>query len=189
MPDVDLTTLHDRIVTRLSSDMVATTVAAYPELPRKIDIPAVLIDLDDVDVADFGDGDRLGLLASFTAYCITDPSQANAEMIVRNLAVTVALRIFQEDDFGADVSRGAEIIRIGPDNLQPELEGYRVWSVAFEVGIEVGEDAYLADPADGVHVTTITIGDLNTVDISHVMADGNEPTAEDEISLPETPKG
>lgn len=188
MPDPDLTSLHTAIIDRLSADFSATTVAAYPDLKRKITLPAVLVDLDEFDIADFGE-DALGLNVRFTVYCVADPAVANAEMTVRNLAVTMALRIYQEKDFGYDVNTGAEIIRVSPDDFNPDLQGYLVWSVEFVIGITVGQEAYSTDPADGIHVTEMTIGDLDKVDMEHVVADGQEPDAKDTVNLPEQPKG
>jgi len=184
----DLTSLHDAIVARLSADMSGVTVAAYPVLQRKIDIPSVLVDMDDIEMADFGD-EALGLRLRFVAYCISDPALAGAEITARNLAVTTAVCIFKEEDFGEDVHETTKLIHVGRDDFNPDLQSYMVWSVEFTLGIEVDAGAYSVNPAAGVPVSQVTLGDLNTIDIEHVLADGLEPESKDKVILPQTPKG
>ena len=184
----DLTSLHNAIVARLNADIPGVTVAAYPVLQRKVDIPSILIDMDDTEVADFG-GDALGLRLRFVAYCISDPTLAGAEITARNLAVTAAARIFQEEGFGEDVHESASLIHVGRDDFNPDLQSYVVWSVEFSIGIEVNNETYLQNPAAGVPVNQVTLGDLITVDIEHVLADGLEPESKDKVVLSQTPKG
>lgn len=186
-----LDALHAAIINRLTADLPGLgTCAAYPKIERRVTLPAVLVELDELEPEDFGD-EAFGVLARFTAFCIYDPNAANAELEVRNLAATVAVRVSQEEDFGFDeVRKDAEVLRVGEDSFRPELDAYLVWAVEFELGVVIGENTWAKDPADGVSVVTITVGDLNSVGIDHSMADGtNEPEAVDNVDLPKTPKG
>jgi hypothetical protein len=186
-----LDAIHAAIIARLSADITGLqTCAAYPKLQRKVSIPAVLLELDGLEEDDFGDG-TADFTARFTAYCIISPNDTDADMSVRNLAATVAVRVSQEADFNVDaVQRSAEILRVGEDSFKPELDSYLVWAVEFQLGITLGETVWSATPATGVSVATITVGSLNNVGIAHSMAaGGDEPAADDLVPLPETPKG
>lgn len=185
-----LDSLHTAIIARLSADLSGVYCAAYPKLQHRVTLPAVLVELDELEPDDFGEDAAFDCLARFTAYCIYDPNATDAELAVRNLAATVAVRVSQEEDFGIDVAQSAEVLRVGPDDFRPELDGYLVWSVEFQIGISIGEALWSANPADGVSVVTITVGDLNNVDTDHSMAvGGDEPASVDNVNLPETPKG
>lgn len=185
-----LNALHDAIVERMTADLSGVTVDAYPKLERRITLPAVLFDLDELEPNDFGE-DGFGVIARFTAYCVADPNTDAAEMAIRNLAATVAVRVSQEADFGLDdVLTPAEVIRIGEDSFKPELDGYLVWAVDFEIGITIGENEWATNPADGVSVTTISVGEFSSVGADHSMTTGtDEPEAVDNVDLPDTPKG
>jgi len=183
-----LSAIHTAIVDRLTPDLPGVTCATYPKLTRKIDIPAALVELDEIEPENFG-VDEFGIAARFIVYCIIDHTTVDAELVVRNLAMKVAARVWQEEDFGVDAVRSkVEIIRIGDDSLNPDLEGYLVWSVEFEVGLAVGETEWSNNPVAGVDVTTIEIGDLDGVDMTHTIADG-APVASDSLDLDEQPKG
>lgn len=186
----DLDPLHSSIVARLSADLSGVYVDDYPALVRRITLPAVLVELEELEPDDFGT-DGFDAYARFTAYCIYDPNQTNAYLQVRNLAATVAVRIRQEEDFSNDgVVMPAEILRIGEDSFNPDLDGYMVWAVEFQLGVTLGELEWAANPADGVSVATISVGDLNSVGADHSMTTGtDEPEAVDNVDLPDTPKG
>ena len=103
----------------------------------------------------------------------------------------VAVRVSQEEEFGLDcVRKPVDVLGVSEDSLKPELDGYLVWAVDFQLGIEIGEDVWAINPADGVSVVEISIGDLSSVGIDHSMAPGEaEPSAVDNVGLPEQPKG
>ena len=184
-----LSEIQTAIVDRLTPDLPGVACAAYPKLARKITIPAALVELDELEPGNFG-VDEFGVAARFIVYCIVDHTAANAEIDVRNLAMKVAARVWQEETFGVDSVRSrVEIIRIGEDSINPDLEGYLVWSVEFEIGLVVGETEWNLNPVAGADVTTIVIGDLDGADITHTIADGLEPETVDKIDLPDQPKG
>ena len=185
-----LSAIHTAIVDRLKADLgVGVFCEAYPALERKITLPAALVELDEVEPANFGQ-DEFGIYPRFIVYCIVDHTLPTAYLDVRNLAIKVAARVWQEEDFGVDDVRSVvEIIRIGEDSLRPDLEGYMVWSVEFQVGLVVGEKQWSINPATGVDVATISVGDFDGADITHTIADGLEPSTVDKIDLPDQPKG
>ena len=184
--------LHTAIVDRLTADLTTVpTCAAYPQLERRITLPAVIVELDELSPEDFGWPD-FSAWAEFTAWCVHDPSLPSAMLEVRNLAATVAARIHQEEDFGfADVLRRTEVLRVSPDDFNPDLDGYLVWAVQFRIGVRIGEREWRVDPAAGQSVVDVAgiVGDFDSAGLKHVLTDGNEPPAEDEILLPDQPKG
>lgn len=187
-----LDALHSTIVARLNADIPGlATCDDYPKIERRVSIPAVLVELEELEPDDFGEDAAFDCWARFTAYCIYDPNAANAQHEVRNLAATVAVRVSQEEDFGSDdVAQNAEVLRVSEDNFKPELQAYLVWAVEFRLGLSIGENIWSANPADGVSVVTISVGDLDNVDADHSMTAGaDEPAALDNTNLPDTPKG
>ena len=172
--------IHTDIIARLAPDLSAQglqTLEAYPELQRSVALPAVLLELSELAPDDFSDA-TVGFQARFTAYCIVDPIPDTADMDVRNLAAEVATRIIQEQDFGnAAVMERAEVLSIGPNEWKPELDGYLVWAVQFSLGVSVGEGYWRFDPAPGVAVTTITVGDCAIVHGENYAAPGEHTDA------------
>lgn len=183
-----LDALHIAVIERLQADLLGVYCAAYPKLSRKVTVPATLVELDELEPDDFG-SELFDCYARFTAYCVYDPNAANAEREVRNLAALVAVRVSQEADFSIDVAKPAQVLHVGEDSFKPELDGYLVWAVEFQVGITIGEDVWAIDPAAGASVIEINVGDLDVVHIDKKMGDGQEPPASDDISLPDQPKG
>lgn len=177
-----LTALHDAIVARLSADLpTLQTCARYPKLEGNVPIPAVLIDCEEITPDDQGSA-TLDVTVRFVAYCIVDPVLPGAELEVRNLAATVAVRVFQEEDFGQPVG-SARIVRIGEDDFRPELDGYFVWAVEWTHDMSLGEDYWQGAPISGP-VTTVTVGSLKVYTAQHSMADGaQEPAADDYLDL------
>lgn len=134
-----LTDLHTAVVAHLSADVLGLqTCAAYPDLQGSVPIPAVLVETgDNIEPAKDAGTEQLSLTTRWKAYCIYDPSQANADLEVRNLAVTVALSVYLASRFGQPVGP-AKIVFIGEDGFKPELDGYLVWAVEWEHDIRVG---------------------------------------------------
>lgn len=143
-----LTDLHTAIVARLTTDMpTLQTCAAYPDLQRRVVLPAVLVDIPELYPSVDAGTEQLGLTASCRALCIYDPKQANADLEVRNLAAMVAYNIYKASRFGQPVSP-AKIRRIGEDAFEPELDGYLVWVVEWIHDIQIGNSIW-----DGAGVT------------------------------------
>lgn len=177
-----LNALTDAIIARLSADLPTLgTCAAYPKLEQSVALPAVLVECAELTPDDQGSA-TLDLTARFVAYCIYDPVAVDCEKQVRDLALTVAIRVFQEENFGQAVS-GSRIVRIGEDDFKPELDGYRVWAVEWTHDLTVGEPVWQGVPVTGA-VPTVTLGSFKVYTADHSMADGLlEPAASDRIDL------
>ena len=149
-----LKNLHKAIVEELSKIKGIKTCAAYPKIRKKIAIPAILIELAEMQTGrDPGTGE-LALLVRWEARIIVDSIQENAGLDVRNLAATVALKIFQAVNFGLAITP-AIIIDIGPDEFKPDLAGYEVWVVSWEHEIHLGQSIW---DGEGIRPRNIYIG-------------------------------
>jgi len=150
-----LTDLHNAIVTRLQTDMPELqSCETYPDLNHdsSIALPGVLIEMDTgIEPATDDGTDRLCITTRWRAYCIYDPNQPNADLEVRNLAVSVAVKIKLASRFGQSVNP-AQIVHIGEDAFKPELDSYLVWVVEWEHGICLGTSIW-----DSVGVTPTEI--------------------------------
>lgn len=150
-----LTDLHTAIVAHLLTNVPGLqTCAAYPDLSGSVAIPAVLVETgDSIEPAKDAGTEQLSLTTRWRAYCVYDPTQLNADLEVRNLAVTVALAVYLASRFGQPVSP-AQITFIGEDGFKPELDGYLVWVVEWAHDIRLGASVW---DGTGVIPTEINI--------------------------------
>lgn len=182
--------IHAAIVSRLAANFPTVVLCeAYPADLDRLPLPALLLELGELEPTELGDDALDGFNGSFTVYCLYDETLAGAELAVRNLAVEVAVRIRQEGTFGQDIERPAEVMRVAEDNMKPELDGYLSWAVDFQLGFTLGEDVWSDQPASGVPVTQVVLGDLSEVHLDHALADPEAPAADDLVNLPDQPKG
>lgn len=133
----NLDQLHDAIVTGMRAKLAGVpTVDAYPDIKRRVRLPAVLIELSEMEPgADPGTGET-ALIGRFQARAIVDPNQADAHMRVRELAARIAIAINHET-WGLGVGV-AQLVQIGEDAFKPELDGYIVWLVEWTHEFHLG---------------------------------------------------
>ncbi|MCU0121310.1 hypothetical protein N8H74_23845 [Pseudomonas sp. B2M1-30] len=113
------------------------TVATWPDLEGSIALPAVLVELAEMEPGlDPGTGET-GLNCKFEARVITDPIAADhhrqAVFIAGQLAV-----LLRTQCWGVKVEP-AEFVQAMPDWTKPELDGYTVWVVEWTQQIYLGE--------------------------------------------------
>lgn len=126
---VNLVALHEAILAGLAAGFPdVPQVAAYPDIRRRVAaLPAILVELSDLEPgADPGTGEA-GLIGRFQARVIVDPNRRDAQMQVRQLAarLTACLR---DADWGLPVGV-ARFVQAGEDAFNPDLDGYIVWLV------------------------------------------------------------
>ncbi|MCW5319631.1 hypothetical protein D5039_00075 [Verminephrobacter aporrectodeae subsp. tuberculatae] len=133
--------LHNAIVAGLRAKIEgAPTIDAYPVIERRIVLPAVLIELAQMEPgADPGTGET-ALIGSFQARAIVDPNARNADLAVRELAARIAVAITHET-WGLDVGV-AQLVQIGEDAFKPELDSYLVWLVEWTHQFHLGRTAW-----------------------------------------------
>lgn len=137
----NLAQLHTAIVSGLCSKLAGIpTVEAYPVIQRRIHLPAVLLELAEMEPGgDPGTGET-ALVGRFQARAIVDPNQPAADLQVRELAARIAVALTHET-WGLEISV-AQLVQIGDDAFKPELDGYLVWVVEWTHEFHLGAAAW-----------------------------------------------
>lgn len=159
------------------TDMVDATVAklraAMPDVPtiegdppphsqRSIRVPAVYLEISELEpVSNPGDG-RISVDARFEARCIVDPNGSRSHLAVRELASRV-VRALQEIRRPVAGHGHIRIERAGDEMFRPKMDGYEVWVVEYGIEVYLGE----LEPA-GVTPTEIYFGMTPTIGPNHV---------------------
>lgn len=175
----DLDQLHDAIVTGLRAKLATVlglTVEDYPDLQRRVSIPAVLIELSEFEPHDDAGTGELDVWGHFEARCVIDPNDQGAQRTVRALAMQVANAVNREQ-WGLPVSP-ADVLDIAEDGFKPDLDGYLVWRVEWRHKFAVGESVWTEA---GIQPREIWLGIAPLIGPDHV-ADYHRVA-----SLPEEP--
>ena len=137
----NLAQLHAAIITGLRAKLTGiSTVDAYPVIQRSMEIPAVLIELSEMDNGtDPGTG-GIALIGHFQARAVVDPNLSDAYMQVRELAARIAVAI-QHETWGLEISV-SKLLQIGEDAFKPELDGYLCWMVEWTHEFHLGQMAW-----------------------------------------------
>lgn len=159
------------------TDIVDATVAklraAMPDVPtiegdpphqsqRAIRVPAVYIEISELEpVSNPGDG-RISVDARFEARCIVDPNGSRSHLAVRELASRV-VRALQEIRRPVAGHGHIRIERAGDEMFRPKMDGYEVWVVEYGVEVYLGE----LEPA-GVTPTEVYFGMTPAIGPNHV---------------------
>jgi hypothetical protein len=159
------------------TDIVDATVAklraAMPDVPtiegdppphsqRSIRVPAVYLEISELEpVSNPGDG-RISVDARFDARCIVDPNGTRSHLAVRELASRV-VRALQEIRRPVSGHGHIRIERAGDEMFRPKMDGYEVWVVEYGVEVYLGE----LEPA-GVTPTEIYFGMTPAIGPNHV---------------------
>lgn len=133
-----LVQLHAAIVSGLRAKLAGVpTVEAYPVLQRRIGLPAVLVELAEMEPDDDPGTGATALIGRFQARAIVDPNAAQADLQVRELAARIAVALTHET-WGLPITM-ANLVQIGDDAFKPELDGYLVWLVEWTHAFHLGE--------------------------------------------------
>lgn len=160
-----LTSLHKKIVLELKRVFrTIPTCEAYPELQRKIVIPALFVELDDLTPTADAGTEQLPVDARFACYVVFDRTEENDRLKAANLAAAVALAVKKVGRFGEPVGP-ARITRIAQDESKRELYGFTVWAVEWLHDMRLGESVW--DGA-GVVPTSVWLGFSPEIGAAHV---------------------
>lgn len=116
------------------------TVTAWPNIQDRIALPAVFLELAEIEPGtDIGTGETT-LVCKFEARIIVDPippqHQQQAVQLVTQLAV-----LLRAQTWGLEVEP-AEFVQALQDWTQPALDGYTVWLVEWTQQIYVGPEEW-----------------------------------------------
>ena len=130
--------LHAAIVAGLSAALPKDlTVAAYPVLSRTIRLPAVLVDLSEMEPGEDPGTGETAVVGIWQARCIVDPNATDAYLQLRTLAAQVICTL-RAQNWGLPVEV-AKFAQAGEDSFHPELDGYLVWLVEWRQEFHLGE--------------------------------------------------
>lgn len=150
----NLAQLHAAIVAGLRDKLKGVpTVDAYPVIQRRIHLPAVLVELAEMEPGDDPGTGETALVGRFQARAIVDPNHACAALLVRELAARIAVAITHET-WGLPIGV-AQLVQIGEDAFKPELDGYIVWVVEWTHEFHLGETVWPYPDESGL---TIMLG-------------------------------
>lgn len=118
-------------------------IAAYPNIERSIKIPAVIIELSELEQAQDNGDDTTTLNAIFEARVILSPTQQNAHLMLRELTLKVIKTLhYQTWDLSGVgycefINATSDVFY--PDGSKIELDGYLCWNVRWSQEVKFGE--------------------------------------------------
>jgi hypothetical protein len=116
------------------------TVAAWPNIENHIPLPAVFLEMSEIEPGvDIGTGETT-MVCKFEARIIVDPLQSDHHRQVVQLA-TQLIVLLRTQNWGLPVEC-AEFIQAVQDWTRPELDGYTVWLVEWNQTIYLGAEEW-----------------------------------------------
>ena len=116
------------------------TVSAWPNIQDRIALPAVFLELAEIEPGvDIGTGETT-LVCKFEARIIVDPIQPMHQQQAVQLATQLAV-ILRAQTWGLEVEP-AEFVQAVQDWTQPVLDGYTVWLVEWTQQVYVGPEEW-----------------------------------------------
>lgn len=135
-----ITDLHHAIIGEVTDKIEGIqTSGFYPKIREEIKAPAVFIDMVSLEPGQDPGTGEVAYIARFEARCMVGTSN-EANLQVRELAAEVG-RIIYKNSFSLDV-KAAELISIGNDGFNPELDAYEVWIVEWAHELHLGESIW-----------------------------------------------
>ncbi|KAF2395406.1 hypothetical protein [Pseudomonas frederiksbergensis] len=125
--------IEQHLVTHLPG---VQTVSAWPNIEDRIALPAVFLELAEIEPGvDIGTGETT-LVCKFEARIIVDPIRPLHQQQAVQLATQLAV-ILRAQTWGLPVEP-AEFVQASQDWTQPVLDGYTVWLVEWTQQVYVG---------------------------------------------------
>ena len=116
------------------------TVSAWPQIEDRIALPAVFLELAEIEPGvDIGTGETT-LVCKFEARIIVDPIRPLHQQQAVQLATQLAV-ILRAQTWGLEVEP-AEFVQALQDWTQPALDGYTVWLVEWTQQVYVGPEEW-----------------------------------------------
>lgn len=143
-PSTNLDALHAAIKTVLAAKYPDATVDFYGRPGDRIQTPAILLELEDIQAQDPDDlgTEQLPAVLNFNAYVVLD-FKAGKKQAVKVLAADVATFI-RGKRWGCPVG-AASVVGAFPDVLAGREEAYEVMRVEFSHEVLLGQDIWTED--------------------------------------------
>lgn len=154
--EIDLNALHDAVVAAIDAGMPAVaSVQAYPSERTALDLPAVLVDLEDMEGSPESDPgtEQLAVVTRWRARLILGFRSSDVHRQVRKGAGQLA-HLVHLNRWGMPVGP-ARVTIVGPDPFDPDLDQYEVWVVEWEQVVHLGASVW---DDEGVVPQTVYLG-------------------------------
>jgi hypothetical protein len=153
------------------------TVECYREETDRttpITTPACLLELTEMDAAPDQDPgtEQIAMVARFTARFVLGFRTREAKLEARRLAAAFASYLRKNPRWRGVVTGPAEVIGCGPDDFDPRLHQYEVWSVEWAHVLHFGESVW--EPC-GLTPTTVYLAHVSVEGPGDVVIEPEEP--------------
>ncbi len=151
-----LKTLFDEIQQGLSEIIGVQHCGAFPKRRDDIRLPAILIDLAELEPGGDPGTDELALISHWEARILVSDQMAESDLWA--LVQAAMFWLFNHTWPGTNIGR-VRLKQAGPDHFSPEFQGHRIWLIEWTQSIRVGESVW-----DGSTVipSIISIAGLDT---------------------------
>ena len=116
------------------------TVSFWPDIQNHIPLPAVFLDIGEIELGQETGSGQTALTITFEARLVVDVLCADHYRQAVQLATQLAV-LLRAQYWGLPV-HPAQLQRSAQDWTRPELDGYIVWLVEWTQGICLGEEAW-----------------------------------------------
>ena len=116
------------------------TVSFWPDIQNHIPLPAVFLDIGEIESGQETGSGQTALTLTFEARLVVDVLCADHYRQAVQLATQLAV-LLRAQYWGLPV-QPAQLQRSAQDWTRPELDGYIVWLVEWTQGIYLGEEAW-----------------------------------------------
>ena len=146
--------LHQAILEGIAGLPGVQHCGAFPRRMDKVTLPAVFVDLIELESASDPGTGELALITHWEARVVVAESQADADTVIRSLILAVMLWLFRypwpQKNIGC-----ARFKQASPDHFSPELQGHVIWLVEWTHSIRVGDSVW---DGEGVVPQQVFIG-------------------------------
>ena len=147
--------LHQAILTKIKTGIKGlATVAAYPDIKKKIAAPAVLVQLNELEPADDRGTEQTFLISHWSAWPLLAFNADNARVKVVELAADL-MHVIRGNRWEMRGVGNAVLKTAMPDEFNPAWEGYYTWRVDWTNEITLGESVW---KSDGKPPTDVWVG-------------------------------
>lgn len=162
--EIEIEALHIAIEQSIIAKYPGVFVGFYPRPGEKIQTPAILLEIEDIQAGDPDDmgTEQMPVRVNFNAYCVL-PYQTGNKMALRSMAAALMFYI-RGKRWGQPVS-AADVSGASPDSLSGEASAYEVMRVEFSHEAILGSDVW---EGVGFTPTEVYLGEVPNIGQDHV---------------------
>lgn len=129
--------------TELSNLTNISSVNVHPKRKDQIVLPAILLDVAEIEPGEDRGTDQLNVVVHFEARIVMSDQDSPISIW---LMVQSVVRWLFDYDFPERGLGKSKFKSAAPDNFSPDLSGHRVWVVEWTQEIRVGENVWVGEP-------------------------------------------